>query len=88
MAAAAAARAVMEDGGGSYPFPSNRSSTLLPGQTYPDPLPAKLSSTMQVVVQSRLMSPNRTYFQCNLIFLANHQPRRGLDAPQSPGVLN
>lgn len=49
MAAAAAARAVMDDAGGSYPFPSVRSSTLLPGQTYPDPLPAKLSTTMQVV---------------------------------------
>ena len=48
-AAAAAARAVMEDGGGPYPYPSPRSSTLLPGQTYPDPTPAKSAGTMQAI---------------------------------------
>jgi len=48
-AAAAAARAVMEDGGGPYPYPSPRSSTLLPGQTYPDPTPVKSAGTMQAI---------------------------------------
>jgi hypothetical protein len=59
-AAAAAARAVMEDGGGPYPYPSPRSSTLLPGQTYPDPSPVKpaaagnmaaISSLQEVLIQ-------------------------------------
>ena len=50
-AAAAAARAVMEDGGGPYPYPSPRSSTLLPGQTYPEPAPVKqvASGSMQAI---------------------------------------
>lgn len=59
-AAAAAARAVMEDGGGPYPYPSPRSSTLLPGQTYPDPSPVKpaasggmppITSLQEVLIQ-------------------------------------